>query len=185
MTRKEFDQRCVQLIENYRNIIERKNEKEPCGNGIFFRYKYPVLTADHTPLFWRYDFNYETNPYLMERMGINAVFNPGAIELNGKFYLVARVEGNDRKSFFAVAESDSPVDGFKFWDYPLEIPETDDPDINVYDMRLTAHEDGWIYGLFCTERKDPDAPPGIPPLPLPSAGWQGQKTLKTGKGWLI
>ncbi len=178
MTRKEFDQRCVQLIENYRNIIERKNEKEPCGNGIFFRYKYPVLTADHTPLFWRYDFNYETNPYLMERMGINAVFNPGAIELNGKFYLVARVEGNDRKSFFAVAESDSPVDGFKFWDYPLEIPETDDPDINVYDMRLTAHEDGWIYGLFCTERKDPDAPPWDTSAAVAQCGVARTKDLK-------
>jgi 4-O-beta-D-mannosyl-D-glucose phosphorylase len=119
-----------------------------------------VLTAAHTPLFWRYDLNPVTNPYLMERMGINAVFNPGAMEFNGKIVLMCRVEGYDRKSFFAVAESDNGIDGFRFWDYPVAMPETEEPDTNVYDMRLVRHEDGWIYGLFCTERKDPSAPPG-------------------------
>ncbi|WP_278336067.1 glycosidase [Clostridium thermosuccinogenes] len=138
--------------------MERKNVKIEGGNGIFDRYKYPVLTAEHTPLFWRYDLDHRTNPYLMECLGINCVFNPGAIELDGKFYLIARVEGADRKSFFAVAESDNGVDNFTFWDYPIIMPETDEPDINVYDMRVVKHEDGWIYGLFCTERKDPDAP---------------------------
>lgn len=134
-----------------------KNQKLKNDNGIFDRYKYPILTAEHTPVFWRYDLNYETNPHLTERMGINSVFNAGAIELNGTIYLIARVEGCDRKSFFAVAESKTGIDNFRFWDYPIAMPETDDPDINVYDMRLTKHEDGWIYGLFCTERKDPNA----------------------------
>ncbi len=130
------------------------------GNGIFERYRNPVLTAAHAPLTWRYDLNPAHNPYLMERMGINAVFNAGALFHEGKYLLVARVEGMDRKSFFAVAESPNGIDQFRFWDYPVVMPETDDPDTNVYDMRLTRHEDGWIYGLFCTERKDPDAPPG-------------------------
>ncbi|MBD3918630.1 glycosidase [Paenibacillus sp. PR3] len=148
------------LTNQYEQLIGRTNRPVPLGNGIYERYEHPVLTADHTPLTWRYDFNPETNPYFMERLGINCVFNPGAIYLNGKFYLVARVEGNDRKSFFAIAESDNGVEGFRFWDEPIVMPETDDPDINVYDMRLVQHEDGWIYGLFCTERKDPDAPRG-------------------------
>ena len=158
MTKTEYNARLLMLVQNYKDVVNAKNEEEACGNGIFTRYKRPVLTADHIPLFWRYDFNNVTNPYLMERQGVNAVFNPGAIELDGQYYLVARVEGNDRKSFFALAKSDSPIDGFKFLDYPILMPETEDPDINVYDMRLTKHEDGWIYGLFCTERKDPEAP---------------------------
>lgn len=158
MTKTEYNARLLMLVQNYKDVVNAKNEEEACGNGIFTRYKRPVLTADHIPLFWRYDFNNVTNPYLMERQGVNAVFNPGAIEFDGQYYLVARVEGNDRKSFFALAKSDSPVDGFKFLDYPILMPETEDPDINVYDMRLTKHEDGWIYGLFCTERKDPEAP---------------------------
>lgn len=158
MTKTEYNARLLMLVQNYKDVVNAKNEEEACGNGIFTRYKRPVLTAGHIPLFWRYDFNNVTNPYLMERQGVNAVFNPGAIELDGQYYLVARVEGNDRKSFFALAKSDSPVDGFKFLDYPILMPETEDPDINVYDMRLTKHEDGWIYGLFCTERKDPEAP---------------------------
>lgn len=152
-----FQNRLKKLIEDYKLNVQRKNEKVPGGNGIYDRYKYPVLTKEHIPLFWKYDLNEETNPYLMERMGVNCVFNPGAIELNGKIYLVARVEGNDRKSFFAIAESDNGIDGFRFWDYPVMMPETDDPDTNVYDMRLTKHQDGYIYGLFCTERKDPKA----------------------------
>ena len=136
-------------------LINRKNEIDPdFYNGIYDRYKYPVLTREHAPLIWQYDFNPETNPYFMKRLGINAVLNSGAIELNGKYYLVARVEGDDRKSFFAVAESDSPVDGFRFWDYPILLPDTCPEETNVYDMRLTKHEDGYIYGVFCSECKD-------------------------------
>lgn len=139
-------------------LLSRKNEKTDFYNGIYDRWKYPVLTRDHAPLIWRYDLNPATNPHFMERLGINAVLNSGAIELNGKFYLVARVEGSDRKSFFAVAESDSPVDGFRFWDKPVELPDTCPEETNVYDMRLTKHEDGWIYGVFCSESKDPANP---------------------------
>ena len=136
-------------------LINRKNEIDPdFYNGIYDRYKYPVLTREHAPLIWQYDFNPETNPYFMKRLGINAVLNSGAIELNGKYYLVARVEGDDRKSFFAVAESDSPVDGFRFWYYPILLPDTCPEETNVYDMRLTKHEDGYIYGVFCSESKD-------------------------------
>ncbi|MWV46474.1 glycosidase [Paenibacillus sp. HJL G12] len=155
-----FEERKKQLTERYEALIARPNPKSPDGNGIYDRYKYPVLTAEHAPLIWKYDFSAATNPYFMERIGVNGVFNPGAIELGGKFYLMARVEGVDRKSFFAVAESDNGVDGFRFWDRPVVMPETENPDINVYDMRLVQHEDGYIYGLFCTERKDPDAPRG-------------------------
>lgn len=135
-------------------IINRKNEKTDFYNGIFDRYKYPVLTREHAPLFWRYDLNPETNPYFIERLGINATMNSGAIYLKGKYYLVARVEGNDRKSFFAVAESDNGIDGFRFWDYPVVLPDTCPEETNVYDMRLTKHEDGYIYGVFCSESKD-------------------------------
>lgn len=142
-------------------LLECKNSVDPAwNNGLFDRYVHPVLTAAHTPLFWRYDLNPATNPYLMERMGINGVYNAGAMELDGKILLVCRVEGYDRKSFFAIAESETGVGGFRFWDYPLVMPETGDPDVNVYDMRVLQHEDGWIYGVFCSERKDPDAPPG-------------------------
>lgn len=155
-----FQKRLAALQSEHDELIVKKNELSGLGNGAFDRYKNPVVTAMHTPLFWRYDLNYETNPYLMERLGINCAFNPGAIEFNGKICLVVRVEGIDRKSFFAVAESENGIDGFKFWDYPILMPETDNPDINVYDMRVVKHEDGWIYGLFCTERKDPDAKEG-------------------------
>ena len=139
-------------------LLSRKNEKTDFYNGIYDRWKYPVLTRDHAPLIWRYDLDPKTNPHFMERLGVNAVLNSGAIELDGKFYLVARVEGSDRKSFFAVAESDSPVDGFRFWDKPVELPDTCPEETNVYDMRLTRHEDGWIYGVFCSESKDPSNP---------------------------
>ncbi len=135
-------------------LLERKNSKKDCYNGIFSRYNNPVLTREHIPLVWRYDINDETNPFFMERLGVNAVFNAGAIELNGKFYLVARVEGNDRKSFFAVAESSTGIDGFHFWDYPILLPDLYEEETNVYDMRLTKHEDGYIYGVFCSESKD-------------------------------
>ena len=140
--------------EAYEKLIGRKNIVSERYNGIYDCYEYPVLTAAHAPLIWRYDMNPETNPFFMERLGVNAVLNSGAIELNGKFYLIARVEGNDRKSFFAVAESDSPVDGFRFRDYPVLLPDTNPEETNVYDMRLTKHEDGWIYGVFCSESKD-------------------------------
>ncbi|MDO5407171.1 MAG: glycosidase [Eubacteriales bacterium] len=139
-------------------LLARKNKKSDRYNGIYDRYEYPVLTRDHAPLHWRYDLNQETNPYFMERLGINAVMNSGAIELNGKYYLVARVEGNDRKSFFAVAESDNGIDNFRFWDYPVQLPDTCPEETNVYDMRLTRHEDGWIYGVFCSESKDREDP---------------------------
>lgn len=174
-----FQERKQQLTERYEALITRKNEKLPFGNGTYNRYAYPLLTAEHAPLIWRYDFNPETNPYFAERIGVNGVFNPGAIELNGKFYLVARVEGNDRKSFFAVAESDNGVDGFRFWDHPVVLPETEVPDTNVYDMRVVSHEDGWIYGLFCTERKDPDAPHGDLSSAVAQCGIVRTKDLKT------
>lgn len=138
-------------------LLARRNRPTDFYNGIFTRWEYPVLTRDHAPLHWRYDLNPETNPLFLERLGINAAFNAGAIEMNGKFYLVARVEGSDRKSFFAVAESDSGVDGFRFWDYPVQLPDTCPEETNVYDMRLTKHEDGWIYGVFCSESHDPNS----------------------------
>lgn len=141
-------------LEKYNKLVERKNVKSEDYNGIYDRYQYPVLTREHIPLHWRYDLNPETNPYFMERLGVNAVMNSGAIELNGKYYLVARIEGNDRKSFFGVAESDNGIDGFKFWDYPILLPDTCPEETNVYDMRLTKHEDGYIYGVFCSESKD-------------------------------
>ena len=144
-----------ELVEKQEELLKRKNVvDESFYNGIYERYKYPVLTREHAPVLWQYDLDEETNPYFEERLGINAVMNSGAIELNGKYYLVARVEGNDRKSFFAVAESDSPVDGFRFWDEPILLPDTCPEETNVYDMRLTKHEDGYVYGVFCSESKD-------------------------------
>ena len=140
--------------EKQEKLLSRKNVKSDFYNGIYDRYEYPVLTREHIPLTWRYDLNPKTNPYFMERLGINAVMNSGAIELNGKYYLVARIEGNDRKSFFGVAESDNGVDGFRFWDYPILLDDTCPEETNVYDMRLTKHEDGYIYGVFCSESKD-------------------------------
>lgn len=159
MTKEAFMEKLKRLSDEYQALIRKPNKPLPYSNGIYERYENPVLTAQHAPLYWRYDLNPETNPYLMERIGVNAAFNPGAIEWNGKVLLVARMEGWDRKSFFAIAESDNGIDQFRFWDHPILLPETDDPDVNVYDMRLVKHEDGWVYGLFCTERKDPDAPP--------------------------
>ncbi|HUO97155.1 MAG TPA: glycosidase [Rhizomicrobium sp.] len=153
-TESEFRQRLEKLEASYEALILEPNHPAKHHNGIYRRWDRPVLTARHAPLFWRYDLDYATNPFLMERLGINATFNAGAIHLGGKYLVVVRVEGNDRKSFFAVAESPSGVDRFRFRDYPVVMPQTGEPDTNVYDMRLTAHEDGWIYGLFCTERKD-------------------------------
>jgi 4-O-beta-D-mannosyl-D-glucose phosphorylase len=174
---KNFQTRLYQLQTQYEALLKHKNSIKELGNGIFDRYNYPILTAQHTPLTWRYDLNPKTNPYLMERFGINAVFNAGAIKLNGKYLLVARVEGIDRKSFFAVAESDNGVDNFRFWDYPIRMPETENPDTNVYDMRLIQHEDGWIYGLFCTERKDPEAKQGDESSAIAQCGLTRTKDL--------
>ena len=155
-----YDNRLRILTEEYETLISRENKRIRSNNGIFERYKYPILTAAHTPLEWRYDFNPETNPFLMERFGINAVFNAGAIKYNGKYLIMARVEGYDRKSFFAIAESPNGIDNFRFWEYPIQLPDLYPEETNVYDMRLTQHEDGWIYGIFCSETKDPDAAAG-------------------------
>ncbi|WP_180270706.1 glycoside hydrolase family 130 protein [Sporanaerobium hydrogeniformans] len=149
-----FKENYERELKKYETLIQRENVVSDAYNGIYERYEYPVLTREHAPLIWRYDLNPKTNPYFMERLGINAIFNAGAIELDGKFYVVARVEGNDRKSFFAVAESSNGVDHFKFWDYPILLPDTEEDETNVYDMRLTKHEDGYIYGVFCSESKD-------------------------------
>ncbi|GJM31274.1 MAG: 4-O-beta-D-mannosyl-D-glucose phosphorylase [Saprospiraceae bacterium] len=154
----EFKTKVAQLFSKHRAFIERENERQVENNGIFHRYKNPVLTWKHTPIFWRYDLNEQSNPYLMERLEINTVFNAGAIGWNGKVLLFPRIESNDVKSFFGVAESKNGVDNFCFWDYPITMPETGDPDMNVYDMRVVEHEDGWIYGTFCTERKDKTRP---------------------------
>lgn len=153
-----FDNRLKQLQTAHSALISRKNEPVSPGNGIYTRFRYPIITNEHVPLFWKYDLNPVTNPFLMERMGINCTFNSGALYWKGKYLLCVRVEGLDRKSFFAIAESPNGIDQFTFWDYPVTLPETEDPDTNVYDMRLVAHEDGYIYGQFCTERKDKTAP---------------------------
>lgn len=152
-----FEQRKALVLSRYEELIKRKNIPIE-GNGVYRRYRYPVITADHVPPFWKYDFNPETNPWFMERFGVNAAFNAGAIKIDGRYLLMVRVEGADRKSFFAVAESDNGVDGFRFWDRPVTMPDTDIPGTNIYDMRLTRHEDGWIYGLFCVERHDDSCP---------------------------
>ncbi|MDX9925132.1 MAG: glycosidase [Ignavibacteriaceae bacterium] len=160
MNKEQFEIRLKKLFDENERLITLKNEPIEKNNGVYTRYKNPIVTAEHTPIFWRYDLDYNSNPFLMERIGVNAAFNSGAIEFNGRFLLFVRVEGVDRKSFFAVAESPNGIDNFRFWDYPITMPETDDPDINVYDLRVLKHEDGWFYGLFCTERKDPAAPKG-------------------------
>ena len=154
MSKEYFNKRVKEVTDKHSEITNRKNEKEFSINGVFNRYKYPVLTRESIPLNWRFDYSYERNPMFLERIGVNAVFNSGAIYLDGKYVLVARVEGYDRKSFFAVARSDNGVDNFVFDKYPVRLPKYGEDDTNVYDMRLTQHEDGWIYGLFCSERKD-------------------------------
>ncbi|MDD5910726.1 MAG: glycosidase [Bacteroidales bacterium] len=171
-----FTDRLEWLKAQHEALITRKNEPIE-GNGVYERYKNPIITAEHAPLFWRYDLNPETNPYLMERFGIHATMNSGAIKWNGKYVLVVRVEAADRKSFFAVAESPNGVDNFRFWDHPITMPEYGEPATNIYDMRLTAHEDGWIYGIFCVERKDPDAAPGDLSSAVAAAGIARTKDL--------
>lgn len=177
MPRFDFEKALRRKIAQHTKLLERKNRRVKDGNGVYDRWESPVVTAAHTPLFWRYDLDPRRNPLLQERLGVNCVFNVGAIEWNGKICLVCRVEGNDRKSFFAVAESDNGVDGFRFWDHPIVMPETEEPDTNVYDMRLTAHEDGWIYGIFCTERRDPNAAPGDTSSAVAQAGIARTKDL--------
>ena len=154
-----FSERLATLNQQYEQLIVRPNELAMPGNGIFFRYRYPALTAAHAPIFWRYDLDERSNPFLMERFGINGVFNAGAIKFKDRYIMMLRVEGWDRKSFFAIAESPNGIDRFRFWDSPVHMPGTGQPETNIYDIRLTQHEDGWIYGLFCTEKRDPDAPP--------------------------
>lgn len=173
-----FVDKLEKLKSRHNLFLSIKNEIISGGNGIFSRYKNPVVTADHINLSWRYDFDPETNPYLLERIGVNATFNAGAIKFDNKYILVVRVEGNDRKSFFAIAESPNGIDNFRFWDEPITLPESESPETNVYDMRLTAHEDGWIYGVFCSEQLDPNAPEGDLSTAVASAGVVRTKDLK-------
>lgn len=179
MTQEKFKTTLQNLLVEHESLITRPNNKTKNTNGVYQRYENPILTEAHAPVFWRYDLNPATNPHLMERMGINASFNSGAIEKDGKVLLVVRVEGDDRKSFFAVAESENGVDNFRFWDFPVTIPQTDKPDTNVYDMRVVKHEDGWIYGLFCTERKDPNAAPTDTSSAIAQCGIVRTRDLKT------
>jgi 4-O-beta-D-mannosyl-D-glucose phosphorylase len=173
-----FEKRIKQLQQRHEHLLARPNSIKEDSNGIFDRYENPVLMAMHIPLFWKYDLNPVSNPSLMERVCINAVFNAGAIKWNDKYILAARVEGADRKSFFAIAESPNGIDNFRFWDYPITMPETDEPETNIYDIRLVQHEDGWIYGVFCTERKDPDAMPGDQSSAIAQCGIARTKDLK-------
>lgn len=174
-----YEERLQWLLAEHEALLSRKNEESDFYNGIYVRYQNPVLTAEHTPLIWRYDLDPVSNPYLMERIGVNATMNSGAIKWQEKYLLVVRVEGADRKSFFAIAESPNGIDNFRFRDYPIVIPQTNDPETNIYDMRLTAHEDGWIYGIFCVERRDPAAAPGDLSAATASAGIARTKDLIT------
>ena len=165
------------LFDDHKKLILRKNHAIPHYSGLFTKFEYPILTASHIPLHWRYDLNKSTNPHSLERIGVNAAFNAGAIKWNGKYVLVVRVEGKDRKSFFAFAESENGMDNFKFWEKPFPLPQTENPDVNVYDMRLTMHEDGYVYGIFCTERKDPQAPEADTSSAIANAGIIRSKNL--------
>lgn len=172
-----FQEKVNQLFAEYEALVTRKNVPVEEGNGIITRYTHPILTAAHAPIFWRYDLDEKSNPYLMERIGVNAVLNSGAIKMNGKYLLVVRVEGADRKSFFAVAESENGIDNFRFWDYPITMPDDVVPATNIYDMRITQHEDGWIYGIFCAERHDDNAPAGDLSAATATAGIARTKDL--------
>ncbi len=174
-----FSQRLNVVKEEFETLIKKTNSPlAEAGNGIFTRYQNPVVTAAHAPLEWRYDFDVEKNPFLMERFGINAAFNAGAMKWNNKYLLAVRVEGYDRKSFFAIAESPNGIDNFRFWEKPIVIPQIEGhPDTNAYDMRLIQHEDGYIYGIFCTERKDPNAPKGDTSMAIANAGIVRTKDL--------
>jgi 4-O-beta-D-mannosyl-D-glucose phosphorylase len=179
MNQAAFRKSVQELVKKQEKLLSRRNRTSPNGNGIFDRYQNPVLTAAHAPIIWRYDLDSSTNPSLLERIAVNAAFNAGAILHEGKYLVVARVEGADRKSFFAVAESPNGIDNFRFWDYPILMPETGDPDTNVYDMRLVKHEDGWIYGLFCTERNDPKTPSWDTSSAVAQCGIARTRDLKT------
>ena len=176
-----FKTRLERVKAEFKVLSEKKNEKLFSLNGIYNRYKNPIVTREHIPLHWRFDLNAKTNPNFIERIGYNATFNSSALKLGDKYILVVRVEGNDRKSFFAVAESLNGIDNFKFWDKPITMPQNDRFDTNVYDMRLTKHDDGWIYGVFCTERKDPNAPDGDTSTATAEAGIARTKDLITWK----
>ena len=166
------------LRQRHEALLQRKNQVMEGGNGIYEKYVYPILTAEHTPLEWKYDFNEKDNPFLMQRIMMNAVLNAGAIKLDGRYLLVCRVEGADRKSFFAVAESPNGIDEWRFWEEPVTMPDTEDPATNIYDMRVTQHEDGWIYGVFCAERHDPSQPGNLSAATA-TAGIARTKDLKT------
>ena len=172
-----FKKRLEKLRTAHENLLARKNIIEENNNGIIDRYIHPIVTNEHIPLEWRYDFNPETNPFCLERIGVNACMNSGAIKWNGKYLIMVRVEGSDRKSFFAIAESPNGVDNFRFWERPVNLPDIDPEETNVYDMRLTAHEDGWIYGIFCSERPDPEAKQGDLSSAVAKAGFVRTKDL--------
>lgn len=175
----QFEDKVANLLAQHETLLTCENTPEEQNNGIFTRYKNPALTAAHTPVFWRYDLDETTNPFLMERISMNATMNSGAIKWEGKYLLVVRVEGSDRKSFFAIAESPNGIDNFRFWNYPVTMPEDMIPATNIYDMRLTAHEDGWIYGIFCAERHDNNAPAGDLSMATATAAIARTKDLKT------
>jgi 4-O-beta-D-mannosyl-D-glucose phosphorylase len=172
-----FSSRYQHIQAEHEKLLQKPNEALFSTNGIYSRFKNPILTREHIPLHWRFDMNPDTNPLFMERIGFNATFNAGALKWQGKYLLAVRVEGNDRKSFFAIAESPNGVDNFRFWDRPITLPQTEEPDTNVYDMRLTQHDDGYIYGVFCTERKDPSAPSGDTSSAVAAAGIARTKDL--------
>ena len=174
----DFNLRSKEITLQHEQLLTKKNKPVFSVNGVYNRYENPILTRDHIPLNWRFDFNEKTNPFFMERIGFNATFNAGAIKIDGKYLLAVRVEGNDRKSFFAIAESPNGIDNFKFWERPITIPQLEKFDTNVYDMRLTQHDDGYIYGVFCTERKDPSAPDGDTSTAVANAGIVRTKDLK-------
>ncbi len=178
MTKNTFDKKLVKLLKEQRLLLSKKNKKTNIWNGIYDRYQNSILTEDHVPINWSFDLSHKTNPNLQVRMGVNSVYNAGAIEFKGKICLAARIEGNDRKSFFAIAESKNGIDNFKFWDYPITMPETKDPDTNIYDVRLVKHEDGWIYGVFCVERKDPKTSKFDQSSAISGAGIARTKDLK-------
>ena len=173
-----YQEKVQALRQRHEALLQRKNQVVEGGNGIYEKYVYPILTAEHTPLEWKYDFNEQDNPFLMQRIMMNAVLNAGAIKLDGRYLLVCRVEGADRKSFFAVAESSNGIDGWRFWEEPVTMPDTEDPATNIYDMRVTQHEDGWIYGVFCAERHDPSQPGNLSAATA-TAGIARTKDLKT------